>query len=157
MRRRAQAAMEFLMTYGWAILVVLIVIAALAYFGVLNPGRFQGDQCTVAAPFGCTDSIIKTGDFTVNLRYAGGVPINITEINVTLANGSVHTATLLVDQAYNDGATLTLNEAVFSALGVGYTEGTSETLVFDIVYYKTASGAEFTKTATVDVKGRVQG
>ncbi|RLE42163.1 hypothetical protein DRJ48_04090 [Candidatus Woesearchaeota archaeon] len=29
---RAQAAMEFLLTYGWAILVVIIAIAALAYF-----------------------------------------------------------------------------------------------------------------------------
>ena len=32
---RAQAAMEFLMTCGWAIIVVLVVIGALAYFGFL--------------------------------------------------------------------------------------------------------------------------
>jgi len=32
-------SVEFLLTYGWAILVVLIVIVALAYFGVLNPER----------------------------------------------------------------------------------------------------------------------
>lgn len=38
--KKSQAAMEFLMTYGWAILVALIVISALAYFGVLNPERF---------------------------------------------------------------------------------------------------------------------
>ena len=30
--RKSQAAMEFLMTYGWAILVVLVAIGALAYF-----------------------------------------------------------------------------------------------------------------------------
>ena len=34
--KKAQAAMEFLMTYGWAILVVLVTIGALAYFGVLK-------------------------------------------------------------------------------------------------------------------------
>lgn len=28
------------MTYGWAILVVLAAIAALAYFGVLSPDKF---------------------------------------------------------------------------------------------------------------------
>jgi len=38
--RKSQAALEFLMTYGWAILVVLIAIGALAYFGVLSPARF---------------------------------------------------------------------------------------------------------------------
>ena len=28
--------MEFIMTYGWAIIVVLVAIAALTYFGVLG-------------------------------------------------------------------------------------------------------------------------
>lgn len=31
--------MDFLMTYGWAILVVLIAIGMLAYFGILNPDK----------------------------------------------------------------------------------------------------------------------
>lgn len=33
---RGGAVMEFLMTYGWAILVVLVAIGALAYFGVFK-------------------------------------------------------------------------------------------------------------------------
>jgi len=43
--------MEFLMTYGWAILVVLVVIGALAYFGVLSPATLLPEKCTVALPF----------------------------------------------------------------------------------------------------------
>lgn len=35
------AAMEFLLTYGWAILVVLIAIGTLAYFGALSPEKFK--------------------------------------------------------------------------------------------------------------------
>jgi len=42
--KKSQAAMEFLMTYGWAILVVLVAIAALAYFGVLSPEKFLPDR-----------------------------------------------------------------------------------------------------------------
>ena len=38
--RRGQAALEFLTTYGWAFLVILVMIGALAYFGVLDPERF---------------------------------------------------------------------------------------------------------------------
>ena len=34
--KKSQATMEFLMTYGWAILIVLTAIAALVYFGVLS-------------------------------------------------------------------------------------------------------------------------
>ena len=44
--KKAQAALEFLMTYGWAILVVLAAIGALAYFGVLSPSNFLPSKCT---------------------------------------------------------------------------------------------------------------
>jgi hypothetical protein len=43
--KKGQEAMEFLMTYGWAILVVIAAIAALAYFGVLDPSRLLPDDC----------------------------------------------------------------------------------------------------------------
>jgi hypothetical protein len=46
--KKSQAAMEFLMTYGWAILVVLAAIAALAYFGVLSPGKFIPEKCMLS-------------------------------------------------------------------------------------------------------------
>ena len=59
MKKRGQAAMEFLMTYGWAILVVLIAIAALAFFGVLNPGRFLPSSCTITPGISCEDFIVS--------------------------------------------------------------------------------------------------
>ena len=34
--KKGQETIEFLMTYGWALLVVLLAIAALAYFGVFE-------------------------------------------------------------------------------------------------------------------------
>ena len=37
--KKSQAALEFIMTYGWAILVVLVAIGALAYFGILYDNR----------------------------------------------------------------------------------------------------------------------
>lgn len=53
MMKKGQAAMEFLMTYGWAILVVLAAIAALAYFGVLDPGKLLPERCQFPAGFDC--------------------------------------------------------------------------------------------------------
>lgn len=38
--RKGQAAMEYLMTYGWAILIVIIVAAALFALGVFNPSSW---------------------------------------------------------------------------------------------------------------------
>ena len=51
--KKAQSAMEYLMTYGWAILVVLIALGALFYLGVFNPKTVN--TCTATAPISCTD------------------------------------------------------------------------------------------------------
>ena len=76
MNKRGQAAMEFLMTYGWALLVVLIAIAALAFFGVLNPQRFLPETCTLAPGFGCTDFKVTALAATVVLQNGLGSNIN---------------------------------------------------------------------------------
>lgn len=59
--KKAQGALEFLMTYGWAFLVILIMIGALAYFGVLNPTKFLPERCSFGTQFMCKDYQLATG------------------------------------------------------------------------------------------------
>ena len=53
---RAQSAMEYLMTYGWAILIIAIVLAALFQLGVFSSSTFapkaSPDSCQVFRPNG---------------------------------------------------------------------------------------------------------
>lgn len=80
MKRRAQAAMEFLMTYGWAILVVLLAIGALAYFGVLDPSRLLPESTTFPAPISNVDNGLidsQTNSVEVALINNKGVPITL--------------------------------------------------------------------------------
>jgi hypothetical protein len=53
---KAQSAMEYLMTYGWAILVIAIVLAAFFYLGIFNTAFFepraQPGSCQVFRPYG---------------------------------------------------------------------------------------------------------
>ena len=88
MRKRGQAAMEFLMTYGWAILVVLIVIGALAYFGVLNPQQFLPQKCQFSTGLVCVDKQL-TNDGVFKLRISNGLgnAIDITGISITDTQG----------------------------------------------------------------------
>jgi len=83
MRKKAQAAMEFLMTYGWAILVVLIVISALAYFGVLNPQQFLPQKCQFSTGIVCVDKQLKSGG-ELNLRLSNGLgnAVDITGLKI---------------------------------------------------------------------------
>ncbi len=73
MKRKGQAAMEFLMTYGWAILVVLAAIAALAYFGVLSPGSMLPERTVFAAPVPNVDNAIVQTDGTVEIAFTNNV------------------------------------------------------------------------------------
>ncbi len=53
---RSQSAMEYLMTYGWAILIIAVVLAALFELGVFNPMTFapkaSPGSCQVIRPEG---------------------------------------------------------------------------------------------------------
>ena len=81
--KRGQAALEFLMTYGWAILVVLAAIAALAYFGVLNPDRFLPEKCTLPSGLACLDYKASNGtSMTLIIQNSLGVDISGIQIGI---------------------------------------------------------------------------
>ncbi len=83
--KKGQAAMEFLMTYGWAILVVLAAIAALAYFGVLSPDKFLPNKCNFPSGFGCVDFVgsAATDDITLVMQNGAGFDATITGFTIT--------------------------------------------------------------------------
>lgn len=91
--RKGQAALEFLMTYGWAILVVLAAIAALAYFGVLNPDRFLPEKCTLPSGLACLDFKGDTTSVTLIVQNSLGFDIN------TLAVGLNGTGCVVSNQS----------------------------------------------------------
>lgn len=63
-KKRGQAALEFLTTYGWAFLVILVMIGALSYFGVLDPSKFLPNRCQFETGLDC-------GRYTLDSNGAG--------------------------------------------------------------------------------------
>ena len=65
---KSQSAMEYLMTYGWAILIIAVVLAALFSLGVFNPMTFapkaSPGSCQVVRPEGAgtTNFISLSGE-----------------------------------------------------------------------------------------------
>jgi len=80
--KKGQAAMEFLMTYGWAILVVLVAIGALAYFGVLNPDKILPNQCRLAQGLYCKSHKADATGVTMLVTNSLGKDITITSIDL---------------------------------------------------------------------------
>jgi len=86
LRKNAQAALEFLMTYGWAILAVLLAVGALAYFGVLNPDRFFPNKCVLPKGITCLDYNVETYRVILVLQNNLGETITIDKVNVSANN-----------------------------------------------------------------------
>src|SRR3989338_804662 len=87
--RKAQAALEFLMTYGWAILVVLIAIGALAFFGVLSPERFLPAKCTLQPGLACIGHKVTPGQIDVVVKNGYGSDITVNSVSVQNCVGVV--------------------------------------------------------------------
>jgi len=84
--------LEFLMTYGWAILVVFVVIGTLAYFGVLNPSALMPEKCTLQMGLYCKDHRIDGDNSRVVLKLENGMgrSLIITRIKVGEVGELVH-------------------------------------------------------------------
>lgn len=108
MIKKGQAAMEFLMTYGWAILVVLAAIAALAYFGVLSPQNLLPERTTFTAPLPSVDTALVSADGTVEVAFRNnvGVPISIDANQTGTADSDDCGTTPAITVVY-DGTTYT--------------------------------------------------
>ena len=68
---KAQSAMEYLMTYGWAILIIAVVLGALFQLGVFNSTSLLGSACIAQSGFYCSNPVLSTsGVLTVTVGQA---------------------------------------------------------------------------------------
>jgi len=131
---RGQAAMEFLMTYGWAILAAVIVIGVLASFGVFSPSTYVPNRCVLSAPFGCNAGTAGTTGIDLELRNGAGESVNVTSITVSGCAGTVSPTLSFVmpDQnmtVFNIPCTLTSGEKFQGDISISYKKsGSSLTL-----------------------------
>jgi hypothetical protein len=85
---KGQGALEYLMTYGWALLIIVVVGAALYALGILNPATYTQSRCTGFQYFTYQNQKFSTTDYTIEFLN-GNSEVNITSIAVdgtTLTN-----------------------------------------------------------------------
>ena len=158
-KKKGQAAMEFLMTYGWAILVVLVAIGALAYFGVLSPDKFLPERCQ--GPSG-VDSIdkaaIKIG--VAGTGYVELVAKNNLGFDITILDHSAPTTGDYDATGTADIGTIGTAEGVGHILGNYSTDGGTPGPVAAVVAagFDVENGEKFAikiySTDTAITKGR---
>ena len=88
---KSQSALEYMMTYGWAILIIVIVAGVLYSFGVFNPSSSASATITGFSGLGVTQAAcvnsVNNQILELYVSNSIGYPVNVTKINVTDNNG----------------------------------------------------------------------
>jgi len=144
MKRRGQAAMEFLMTYGWAILAAIIAIGVLAYFGVFSPGQYIGSSAIVTAPFYANAWNVDATSVNIELQNNGGETLVIERIALTDLNGADSCTAIGQQLPLNSG-----NTAAYSITCQGLVAGETFKADVSITYSKVGSSLNLTSTGSI--------
>jgi hypothetical protein len=92
-RAKGQGALEYMMTYGWAVLVILAVGVVIWQMGILNmgadttPGQRGFSQITPLDWKCATGSSPNTGVLTITFTNEAGTMLNISTANATMTAG----------------------------------------------------------------------
>ncbi len=87
--KKSQAALEFLTTYGWAILVILIAMGALSYLGVFDISKLMPDRCTFGSMLHCESYQLVENGVKLRLQNNLGKPIVIEGVSAEIGNSQV--------------------------------------------------------------------
>ncbi|MCF7798265.1 hypothetical protein K9M74_00005, partial [Candidatus Woesearchaeota archaeon] len=122
--RKGQAALEYLITYGWGFLVILVAIGVLSYFGLLNPQRYVPDTCEFGEQIKCVDHLIVNQEDSglsgyVVLRVRNNFEEDIQITNASDIDGviSLHTGSLVINRGEIKRVELAIADT--KPLGVG--------------------------------------
>jgi len=150
--KKSQAALEFLTTYGWAFLVILIMIGTLAYFGILNPSKLLPNRCNFGSEFQCLDYQIGSSGFKLRIKNGVGEPIDVTAITLSAESSAAYscsTPPTIPISSWKSGEIKDLTWA--SCSGGGLVAGEKAKVLITIRYNTVSSGSTYGK----DVKGEV--
>ena len=145
--KKGQAALEYLLTYGWAILIVIIVGASLYSLGVFTPGQWTGKRQTGFSQFRIEDFKLDTDEIlTVVFKNQVGKTVTLTNIEATykgkICSFGLSNTTVSPTLIYNESKDCTTQ---FGTLE----EKTSYSIAVDFFYVDSDSGLSHTDSGTL--------
>jgi len=82
-RSKGQAALEFMMTYGWAMLLLTALVAGLVYV-MPHPNTLTANKCVFSPGIPCLGSQLSANNLTVILRNGMEQSVYNISANITM-------------------------------------------------------------------------
>jgi hypothetical protein len=100
--KKAQSAMEYLMTYGWAILVIAVVLSALFGLGLFNSNSFANNACIATPGFLCTNPVYSHSNANIIVTLGQNTGTSWTSANfVFVPQGTPYDSTGIPAISFN--------------------------------------------------------
>jgi hypothetical protein len=151
--KRGQAALEFLMTYGWAFLVMIAVIAGIVALDPLGAAQTNINTCQMGGPISCDGDAMILGvsdnNLTVQIENSGRETITISALNLTNAGGSGDSEWTQGSLEIEPNEVKTIDWSGNSGNGPNATisgslvPGDQYTFDIDGLYYSTRAGSDY--------------
>ena len=93
-KRNAQSSLEFLSTYAWAFVVILVTVSSLYYFGIFDFSRYLPQSCLFPLQFKCLDFGLKATEVRMILLNNLGEDICITSVQIASDSDTPFSCTL---------------------------------------------------------------
>ena len=154
--KKSQAALEFLTTYGWAFLVILIMISTLAYFGILSPSKLLPDRCNFGSEIGCKDFTIVNNGVSLRLKNNAGEPIIIDAISASTDKTPLTCSSTVIGSVWLAGDLKDVPVAC-DLTNSGLTSGEKGKLLLKLTYHPTRSSTSYSRDVSGELYTLVQG
>jgi len=159
MDRKGQGAMEYLMTYGWAILVVMIVGVVLWQLGIFGGGPGAVNTATGFSKIKPMEPSIRYTSSGLDFTIVNGAGTTIEFLNISASdvNGACGTTNLRVIPSLRAGETHTvtnLTQAAYQCTVL--TSGAAFSVDITFTYNQTVGGIGVSHSESGILKGAVE-
>lgn len=157
--KRGQAAVEFLMTYGWAILASVIVMGVLAYMGVFGGSFSQPTTLALSPPFYISavsiqklvspENQVLGYRVGIDLYNGGGTSTQISSIEIKSSDGQILCS-------YEPLTPLSINSGQKEGIYLSCQDIADSMFEGDFYLHYTNSGSNLVQTSSGEIRGSVQ-
>ena len=156
MYRKSQSSLEFLTTYVWAFMALILTLGALYYFGFLNFSKYLPQKCIFPSQFKCLDFSLPSTQVKFRLVNNIGEDVNLDTITITNdATPPIACTTIVPTPPYTWVNGAQLDFTFSSCAGGGYSSNARVELKISMNYFAVNTPSHPVHVISGKINGRV--